>query len=193
MSLENRMVSDLYERVSRRRFQHVLQVRDTAMLVYLSYKESYNFPFGLDELSIATLGHDLTKEMSKEFHITYLTEEDMQHLNDDNEPIWHGFSAANYVKTKYDIADDFILEAIRYHTTGNAGLSDLAKIVFVSDYVEPGRPKDMKDLLDLIPEKTLDEMCLIILDRSMKDLKETNREINELSLIFKKELEENIK
>jgi nicotinate-nucleotide adenylyltransferase len=37
------------------------------------------------------------------------------------------------------VKDEDILNAIRYHTTGRPGMSLLEKIIFVSDYIEPGR------------------------------------------------------
>ena len=40
---------------------------------------------------------------------------------------------------KYGIDDNDILNAIRYHTTGRPGMSLLEKIIFVADYIEPGR------------------------------------------------------
>ena len=32
-----------------------------------------------------------------------------------------------------------MVNAIRYHTTGRAGMSILEKIVFIADYIEPNR------------------------------------------------------
>ena len=39
------------------------------------------------------------------------------------------------------MSDEDILNAIRYHTTGRAGMSLLEKIVFIADYIEPNREK----------------------------------------------------
>ena len=42
---------------------------------------------------------------------------------------------------KYGIKDPEILSAITYHTTGKPEMSVLEKIVYIADYIEPGRFK----------------------------------------------------
>jgi len=37
------------------------------------------------------------------------------------------------------VTDEDVLSAIRYHTTGRAGMSALEAIVFLADLIEPGR------------------------------------------------------
>ena len=40
---------------------------------------------------------------------------------------------------KYGITDYYILDAIRYHTTGRPNMTKLDKIIFTADYIEPNR------------------------------------------------------
>ena len=42
---------------------------------------------------------------------------------------------------KYEIQDEEILSAIRWHTTGKDNMTDLEKIVYIADYIEPQRDK----------------------------------------------------
>ena len=42
-------------------------------------------------------------------------------------------------KVKYDIDDEEVLGAIRWHTTGKPNMNLLEKIVYVADYIEPNR------------------------------------------------------
>lgn len=42
-------------------------------------------------------------------------------------------------KTKYQVEDEEILSAIRYHTTGHPDMTVLEKIIYLADYIEPGR------------------------------------------------------
>ena len=39
----------------------------------------------------------------------------------------------------FKIEDEDILQAIKYHTTGRAGMSNLEKIIYISDMIEPSR------------------------------------------------------
>lgn len=56
-----------------------------------------------------------------------------------NNAIWHGLVGASFVERELGITDAEILHAIRVHTTGAAKMSLLDKIIYVADYIEPGR------------------------------------------------------
>ena len=56
-----------------------------------------------------------------------------------NPSLLHAKLGAYLAKDKYDIEDEEILMAIRSHTTGRPGMSLLEKIVYIADYMEPGR------------------------------------------------------
>jgi predicted HD superfamily hydrolase involved in NAD metabolism len=51
-------------------------------------------------------------------------------------------------KEKYGIEDEDVLNAIRYHTTGRPCMSTLEKILYIADYIEPGR-KHASNLLQI--------------------------------------------
>lgn len=51
----------------------------------------------------------------------------------------HGPVAAGQAGEHYGIRDPEVLDAIRYHTTGRAGMGNLARIVYVADLIEPAR------------------------------------------------------
>lgn len=42
-------------------------------------------------------------------------------------------------REKYGVNDKAILDAITYHTTGRPNMSTLDKIIYIADYIEPGR------------------------------------------------------
>lgn len=43
------------------------------------------------------------------------------------------------VKDELGVHDEDILNAIRFHTTGAAYMTKLAQIIYMADYIEPGR------------------------------------------------------
>ena len=67
-------------------------------------------------------------------------------------------------KKKYDILDGDILNAIRYHTTGKPDMTALEKIIYIADYIEPGRFK-AKNLPEVrrLAFQDLDETMYVIL------------------------------
>lgn len=62
----------------------------------------------------------------------------------------HGKLGAFYAKEKYYITDEEILSAISYHTTGRPGMTDLEKVVFLADYLEPFRTQPTEPALNEI-------------------------------------------
>ena len=79
-------------------------------------------------------------------------------LNYGNE-IWHGLVGADIVQRELAIDDEEILQAIRVHTTGAAKMSLLDKIIYVADYIEPGR--------DFPGVKEAREIALVDLDAAV--------------------------
>lgn len=65
-----------------------------------------------------------------------------------NPSLLHAKLGAYLAKDKYDIEDEEILMAIRSHTTGRPGMSLLEKIVYIADYMEPGR-KELPNMMDV--------------------------------------------
>lgn len=120
--------------ISEKRFRHVLGVEETAIALAGKYGAS------LEKASIAALTHDYAKERSDdEFQLVIRRDQfDLDLLHWGNE-IWHGLVGANFVQRELEIDDEEILQAIRVHTTGAAEMSLLDKIIYVADYIEPGR------------------------------------------------------
>ena len=59
----------------------------------------------------------------------------------DNPSLLHAKLGALLAELEYDITKPEILHAIKVHTTGEPDMSVLDKIIFIADYIEPGRDK----------------------------------------------------
>ncbi len=55
--------------------------------------------------------------------------------------LWHAPVGALLARREYGVRDPEVLRAIRLHTTGGPDPDPLAKVLFVSDFIEPGRPR----------------------------------------------------
>ncbi len=51
----------------------------------------------------------------------------------------HGPVTAEWLRRELGVADEDVLNAIRYHTSGRPGMSRLEMVLFVADKAEPGR------------------------------------------------------
>lgn len=122
--------------MSERRFTHVLGVEETAVAL------AEKFGASPEKASIAALTHDYAKERPDEEFQLAIETGNFHHkdkLLKFGNPIWHGLVGADFVARELKINDPEILEAIRLHTTGAAAMSKLAKIIYVADFIEPGR------------------------------------------------------
>ena len=64
-----------------------------------------------------------------------------------NPSLLHGVAASELLYTEYGVDDKAILTAIAHHTTGGAGLDNLAKWTFLADFIEPLR--DFKEAIKI--------------------------------------------
>ncbi|WP_412523554.1 bis(5'-nucleosyl)-tetraphosphatase (symmetrical) YqeK [Enterococcus sp. S23] len=141
-------------RMSERRFLHVLGVEETAVALAAKYGASE------EKASIAALTHDYAKERpDEEFELIIQRDGYDPELLAYGNAIWHGLVGASMVERELGIEDEEILQAIRLHTTGAAEMSLLDKIIYVADYIEPGR--------DFPGVKEARELALLDLDKAV--------------------------
>ena len=87
------------------------------------------------------------------------------------------------VQVSLEVTDEDILNAIRYHTTGRAGMSLLEKIIFIADYIEPNREKfDGLEEARRLAYLDLDMAMKYILESTIAFVKERGRLLHPLSL-----------
>lgn len=71
-------------------------------------------------------------------------------------PVMHQYTGAYLARHAFGIEDEEVLDAIRYHTSGRAGMTALGKLVFLADMLESGRSFDGVERLREIFRKDLD-------------------------------------
>lgn len=116
------------------RFQHCLRVEQTAIkLAKINHAD-------VEQAAVAGLIHDYAKERTDtEFKQIILKKKLNSDLLNWGNFIWHGEVGAEIIKDELGITDSEILNAVRRHTIGSPRMTLLDKIVYVADYIEPGR------------------------------------------------------
>ena len=84
----------------------------------------------------------------------------------------HGKLAAVMMKEKFGVTDEDMINAVSFHTTGRAGMSQLEKVVFLADATEPNRDYPGVDRLRKLADEDLDKACLECLRGTVSYLKE---------------------
>ena len=116
------------------RFEHCIGVSRTAKR--LAELNQYD----ADKAALAGFIHDYAKQVSvEEYREVIKTKGFDQDLLNWNRSIWHGIVGTYFIQRDLKITDTEILTAVRRHTTADVEMTTLDKIVFMADYIEPGR------------------------------------------------------
>ncbi|KHF41930.1 bis(5'-nucleosyl)-tetraphosphatase (symmetrical) YqeK [Halalkalibacter okhensis] len=116
------------------RFSHTLGVVETSVDLANRY--------GADpeKAELAAIFHDYAKFRDKE-EMKKIVQEKLvdKSFLDYGDELLHAPCGAYFVKDEVGIDDQEILDAIYYHTTGRPNMTLLEKVIFLADYIEPGR------------------------------------------------------
>lgn len=81
--------------------------------------------------------------------------------------LWHAPVSALVAQSDFSINTPEIIAAIRYHSTGRAGMTDLEKIIFIADYIEPHRGFEIPETVKQNLNRSLPELTLAVLESKL--------------------------
>jgi predicted HD superfamily hydrolase involved in NAD metabolism len=121
--------------VSPRRFSHIQGVVLTAK------KLAAGNGLGVEKAALAAWLHDCAKEWPKSKMLASLKQSPfhLDALEKEIPALWHPHAGAAAAYGEWKIRDPDILQAVRCHTLGNPLMGPLAQVLFVADFIEPGR------------------------------------------------------
>lgn len=160
-------------RVNDKRFAHTLGIEKMALAI------AERCGADLAAVQTAAILHDSYKCISKEEkqHLASkynITEKEIIEKNPD---LLHGPIAAEAVREDLGITDPDILNAIRWHTTGRAGMSLLEKIIYTADVIEETRSYEGVEKLREAALGDIHSGCFIIMKEVLLFLVNTNQPI----------------
>jgi predicted HD superfamily hydrolase involved in NAD metabolism len=156
----------LKESLPAKRFKHSVNVYETA----LELAEAHHLP--PEKVAVAALLHDCGREVGSKASVAWARELvlPIDEVELAQPILLHAKLGVYNAMHKYGVADQEILDAIRYHTTGMYGMSKLAKIVFLADMIEPGRDFPGVEQLRRLAFKDLDAAMLLGYANTMRYL-----------------------
>lgn len=161
-----------------KRYEHTLGVAYTAASLAMCYGADLNSAL------IAGMLHDCAKCLSNEKKISICKKHDLpiNPAEEKNPFLLHAKVGSYLASKKYGVTDPDILNAILNHTTGRPDMSLLEKIVWLSDYIEPGR-KQAPNLPEIrrIAFENLDKALVMALENTLSYLKGGNMEIDSMT------------
>lgn len=150
---QSTMLQRVKKRLTEKRYIHVIGVMAAATDL------AKRFGVSEEKARAAAILHDVAKFADPEWMKSIIIKEKMDPLLlEYHSELWHAPVGAYLASYEYGINDTDILNAIRYHTTGRAGMSDLEKVIYVADLIEMNRKFPGVDELRQLKEQGLDVM-----------------------------------
>lgn len=194
----NSLRETVSKRLTRKRYNHTIGVEKMARFLAENC-----LPDKINEVSVAALLHDITKEFDKDTQIRILRAADnSSQIYQDIEPaVLHSFTAPIIVKKEFsDFASADILSAVKKHTLGDEVMSVFDKIIFLADFIEEGRiypdsvltrkfvtdsmkPGDAEKNIEI-----LNRACIMEMDSTISHLESLGKPANPITHLAKKSI-----
>lgn len=156
-----------YSMVRAGRIRHIRGTEETA--------EALAVRWGADPAKArrAAILHDCTKYLSVEEQISLCARygEVPDRVERENPKLLHAKTGALIAREEFG-ADAEIFGAIYWHTTGRAGMTLLEKIIYLADYMEPGRSFPGVEHLRALAETSLNKAVLLGFEMSIREMEE---------------------
>lgn len=176
------------EQLTERRYIHTIGVMDTSIELAKKY--------GVDEnkAELAAIFHDYAKFRDKEEMRNIILEQNLpQDLLQHHDELWHAPVGAFLVEKEVGITDKDVLEAIKCHTSGKINMTMLDKVLYVADYIEPGRDfpgveevrESAKASLDIAMIQAMKNTISFLLKRNQPVYPDTFHAYNDMTMKVK--------
>ena len=164
---------EMYER-----YEHSLNVYKYCMKLV----DHHKLDIDKDKVALAGLLHDYAKFYSMDEYEQLVLEYNVDtYLLSCHKKILHSILGRYAVQKDFGIDDEEVLSAIEYHTTGKKEMTDLQKILFISDYCEEGRSGNTFENARDISLVDIKKCVFYILDSKMKFVLERGFPVDENS------------
>lgn len=175
--LESEIVDFLKGRLQEKRFKHSLGVMNMAERLARKYNVD------VKEAKIAGLLHDCAKNMSNQELIEYCKNNgiEIDDIKMQSPGILHADVGADIAKKKFNVSDE-VKESILYHTLANETMTDLDKIIYISDLIEEGRDLEGLDKIREMAFIDLDKALVMALEYCMENVKQVGKNIHKQSI-----------
>ncbi len=156
----------LKENLSQKRYIHSLNVAEECKKLAIKYGEDP------DKAYFAGLLHDICKELPDDEQKKIVLDSNFSVCREeiDTKSLWHAIAGAYFIKTYFGVEDIDILNSVRFHTVGRAGMTRLEEIVYIGDLISADRDYKDVDRIRKIAYTNLNSAMLEGFSYSMKSV-----------------------
>lgn len=178
MVMKNEIYLKLRNMLSEERYNHSLRVQSTSVKLAKAYN------IDIEKASAAGLLHDCAKGYSDENLLKYAVEYgiEINEIYTANPQLLHGPVGSFLARHVFNIDDPDVIHSIYYHTTGCENMSMLDKIIYIADFIEPGRDFPGVDKLRKVAYDELDISILMAMDSTIRYVIERKQMIDTLTV-----------
>ena len=159
----------LKKELDENRYHHTLGV------MYTSASMAMRYDVDVQKALYAGLLHDCAKCIPSDKKIRLCEKYGLpvSSVEKENPSLLHARLGAYLAHEKYGVKDEEIIYAIESHTTGRPGMSMLEKIVYIADYIEPGR-RELPNMADGIPTAITQNVKDLLASREVENIFENS-------------------
>lgn len=178
------IINSVKNRLDQERFDHTIRVCREAEALAVIYGAN------VDKCKVASLIHDMAKNLSDSemLESSKNSSIDIDEIQYYSPQLLHGPLAAALAHRDFNIEDEEILNAVRYHTTGRAGMSIVEKIVYLADLIEEGRSFKGLEELRRLAYSNLDEALIVSCNNTIDYVIRRNLIIHPFTIDFRNNL-----
>ena len=161
-----------------KRYEHTLGVAYTAAALAMRYGDDVN------NAILAGMLHDCAKCLTNEKRLSICEKYNIavNEAERKNPYLLHAKVGSFLAMKKYGVTDKDVINAILNHTTGRPGMSLLEKIIWIADYIEPGRKQAPNlPLIRKLAFEDLDQALLTALRDTLEYLHAGTMEVDNMT------------
>ena len=163
---DEQYVEIIRSRLSEHRFYNSMCVADEARRLAVIH--------GADPAKAYTAGilHDIMKDTAPDAQLRVFDDFGvvLDKVERHSTTLWHARSGEVFLRNILKIADEEILSAVRYHTTGRAGMTLLEKVVFTADFSSADRNYPDVGVIRAKADRSLTEAIRYGVEYTIRDL-----------------------
>ncbi|NLC76618.1 MAG: HD domain-containing protein [Clostridia bacterium] len=174
----------LAQKLTPKRYKHSVAVAETA----LALAKIHKVPSG--PAYLAGLLHDYARDLPDPILAELAKSAGIpaDPVLDALPELWHGSVGAFLVEKELGLKHPQLLQAIRYHILGHPAMTDLDKVVFIADMIEPNRDFSGVERIREMAFKDLDEAMLLAFEQSIHYLLDKKQLIHPLMIEARNQL-----
>ncbi|HEX3037673.1 MAG TPA: bis(5'-nucleosyl)-tetraphosphatase (symmetrical) YqeK [Oscillospiraceae bacterium] len=160
--------------LSEKRYIHSVNVAKEAVRLAKRYGANP------EKAEVAGILHDIMKDTPPDEQLKMMMRFDiiLTDVERDAQKLWHAICGAAYIEQELQISDRDILDAVRYHTTGRANMTQLEKVIFIADFISADRDYDGVERMRKAAEISLEQAMLEGVVFTIQDLSERFKPIH---------------